>query len=515
MRRVVSVYLPHWSTDRLRRKTAKPPPDAAPLSPLVTAIPDHGRRIVAAVDDAARSLGIVPGMTITKARSFVPGLDVVDADPEADLLGLRGIALWAGQRYAPIVAPDPPDGLWLDVTGCAALFGNERALVKDLHRRLAAFGLSVQIAIADTAGCAHAVARHVPAGRPVSIEPGDHRKALGLLPIGALRLEANVVEALRKLGFERIEQLIGAPRAPLAKRFGRALYWRLDQALGHGPEPITPLFPEDVPHARRGFLEPIMTAEAFAHVIGDLTADLAEQLMRMGKGARRLDCYFHRVDGNAQAVRIGTAAPSRDARHLAKLLCARIETIDPGLGVEAMMLVASLVEPLRAHQGEELTSDIRAGPDLATLVDALANRFGQRRLYRATPKASAMPERSVALVPPLAAAGAGAWNGDLPRPCRMLASPEAIDVTAMLPDHPPAMFSWRGKRFRVTQADGPERLHGEWWRSNGGEAERPYAVRDYFQVETTSGGRYWIFRLGDGENPSTGPMRWFLHGAFA
>jgi protein ImuB len=519
MRRVVSVFLPHWSTDRLRRKTTKPPPETSAVEPgpslLVTAVPDHGRRVVAAVDQGARAVGIAVGMTITKARSFAPELEVVDADPDADLIGLRRIALWAGRRYAPIVSPDPPDGLWLDITGCASLFGNERALVKDLHRRLAGFGLSVQIAVADTAGCAHAVARHVPAGRPVTIEPGDHRKALALLPIASLRLEPGVIDALRKLGFDRIEQLIVAPRAPLAKRFGRTLYRRLDQALGQIPEPIDPLFPEELPRTRRGFLEPIMTADAFATVIGDLSRDLAEQLVRLGKGARRLDCYFHRVDGYPQAIRVGTAAPSRDPHHLAKLLCARIETIDPGLGVEVMTLVAPLVEPLSARQGEGLERVSRPGPDLAALVDALANRFGQRRLYRATPHASAMPERSVEIVPALGARAGAAWNDDLPRPCRMLASPEAIDVTAMLPDHPPAMFVWRGKRFRVAQADGPERLHGEWWRERGAEADRPYAVRDYFQVETVSGGRYWIFRLGDGESPATGPMRWFLHGAFA
>src|SRR3546814_14338903 len=106
-----------------------------------------------------------------------------------------------------MVAPDPPDGLWLDVTGCAALFGSERALVKDLHRRIAAFGLSLQIAVADTAGCAHAVARHVPAGRPVTVEPGAHRKTIGLLPIAAFRLPPADAEGLRKLGFEHIEQI--------------------------------------------------------------------------------------------------------------------------------------------------------------------------------------------------------------------------------------------------------------------------------------------------------------------
>ena len=314
---------------------------------MVAAIHDHGRRIVASVDRAARALGIVPGMPITKARSFAPGLEVVDAEPEADLEGLRRLALWAGQRYSPCVALDPPDGIWLDITGCAHLFDSERALLKDLHRRVAAFGLSVQIAVADTAGCAHAVARHVPAGRPVTIGPGEHRKAMALLPIASLRLDPDVVEGLRKLGLERVEQLVGEPRAPLAKRFGRTLHRRLDQALGFVPEPLEPIFPDQLPRCRRGFVEPIATADAFNTVIGDLASDIVGQLTRFGKSARRLDCYFHRVDGHAQAIRVGTATPSRDPKHLAKLLSAKVETIDPGLGIEAMTLVTPLVEPGR------------------------------------------------------------------------------------------------------------------------------------------------------------------------
>jgi protein ImuB len=531
MRRVVSVYLPHWSTDRLRRKTSTPPPDGAPSArpngttgsspvgsacqPLATTVPDHGRRVSASADRSARALGIVPGLTATQARAFAPELALIDADPAADLEALRRLALWAGQRYSPFVAPDPPDGLWLDITGCASLFGSETALLKDLHRRLSAFGLLVQIALADTAGCAHAVARYVPAGRPVEIAAGDHRKAIALLPIASLRIEPRVNDALRKLGFERVEQLIGEPRAPLARRFGRLLHRRLDQAMGFLPEPIEPIFPEHLPRARRGFMEPISTAEAFATVIADLTEDVVGQLVAHGKGARRLDCHFHRVDGHHQAIRVGTATPSRDPGHIAKLLSARIETIDPGLGIEAMTLLVSLAEPMVARQGEGLAGLTHAGPDLAALVDALANRFGHRRLYRTAPQASAMPERSVAITPALASSTDRIWNEDLPRPARLLDPPQPIEVVAMLPDHPPAMFVWRGRRLRVMQADGPERLHGEWWREGGAEAARPLSVRDYYQVETAEGRRYWLFRLGDGEDASTGSMRWFIHGAFA
>lgn len=518
MRRVVSLYLPSWPTDRLRRKSGVSRAEArepapAPDQPLCTALSDHGRKIIAAADASARALGIHPGMTVTKARSLAPELLVADAEPEGDAAALRRLALWCG-RYSPFVAPDPPDGVWIDITGCAALFGSERALLKDLHRRVARAGYAVQIAASDTPGCAHAVARHVPAGRPVTIETGGQRSAMALLPIASLRLEHQIVEGLRKLGFERVEQLIDTPRGPLARRFGRVLHRRLDQALGFAGEGIEPVFPPRLPRARRGLLEPIATAEAFARVIGDLVADLGGQLVAMGHGARRLDLYFHRVDGHHQAVRVGTAAPTRDTAHLAKLLGARIDQVEPGLGIEAMTLVAPLTELLGGRQPDLAKAGAREA-DLGALVDALANRFGPASLHRAAPRPGGMPERSVGHVPALIRHEGQRWADDLPRPGRLIDPPQQIQVTAMLPDHPPAMFVWGRKRYRVTQADGPERLHGEWWRETGHEASMPYSVRDYFQVEVEGGGRYWIFRLGDGERSATGPMRWFIHGAFA
>jgi protein ImuB len=250
-------------------------------------------------------------------------------------------------------------------------------------------------------------------------------------------------------------------------------------------------------------------------VIGDLVADLTRQLLTRGTGARRLDLLFERVDGHVQGVRVDTARPSRDQAHLAKLLTARIEEVEPGLGIEAMTLACPLVEPLAPSQTEGLASQSRQGRDLAALVDALANRFGRDCLYRAIPRESAMPEREVGAIEPLAPPVGAAWDDDLPRPARLLARPERIDVTALLPDHPPRLFVWRGQRHRVVRADGPERLHGEWWRESGTEADAPYTVRDYFEVETLEGGRYWLFRLGDGQHPATGPMQWFVHGAFA
>jgi protein ImuB len=221
-------------------------------------------------------------------------------------------------------------------------------------------------------------------------------------------------------------------------------------------------------------MEPIATPEAFAQVIGDLVADVVGQLTCIGKGARRLDCYFHRVDGHNQAIRIGTATASRDAGHLAKLLCAKIETVEPGLGIEAMTLVTPLADALAAQQDEALESP-RRGPNLASLVDALANRFGPRSLHRAAPHASSMPERSITTMPALAKNSGAQWDDDLLAPpacwidpsqstwspcCQTIPSPLRVASKALSGD--PRRWS--------------ERLHGEWWRESGNEADKALIV---------------------------------------
>lgn len=151
-----------------------------------------------------------------------------------------------------------------------------------------------------------------------------------------------------------------------------------------------------------------------------------------------------------------------------------------------------------------------AAPDISDLIDVLANRVGEHRVYRAEPVVTDVPERSVRRISALAPETGATWPTQWPRPPRLLAPPESIEIVALLPDHPPVSFTWRGIRRRVKRADGPERVFGEWWKR---DAEL-VAVRDYFRVEDEAGERFWIFRAGDGQDAATGSHRWFLHGVF-
>jgi protein ImuB len=279
--------------------------------------------------------------------------------------------------------------------------------------------------------------------------------------------------------------------------------------LGRLAEPITPVRPAELVEVHRAFAEPIGAVETIARHIAQLGARLCAALERRGLGARRLDLIFTLVDAGTVAIRVGVSRPSQDHRHLTRLLCERIETIDPGFGVEQMSLTATLAEPMARRQSvsalvREQTSDV------SDLVDALSNRLGAQRLYRVQPVESDVPERSVARIDPLAPDDGRDWTDPWPRPVRLLRSPERIETVALLPDHPPEAFTWRGVRRRVRRADGPERVFGEWWTRDA----ETRAVRDYFQVEVEAGGRYWIYRAGDGEDPDTGSQRWFLHGVF-
>lgn len=506
MTRVVSLFLPTLSTDRARRKSgeAAPPPEA----PLVLVGRDGRRRVVLGADAAARAAGLRVGMSVTKAQVLVPGLFIQDADPAGDVAALDRLGLWMLQRFAPIVAPDPPDGIVIDTTGADHLHGGEAAMLATLIDKLAAVGIRARGAIADTRGAAHGLARY--AVRPAFVsEPGAAAADVAPLPIAALRMSPELVDSLRVLGFERISDLLVQPRAPLTLRFGPELGRRIDQATGAIGEPIEPIRPPELIEVRRAFAEPIGAAETIARYIGRLVIQLCEALELKGLGARRVDLVCHRVDSRAQAVRIGTALPLRDAKRMTRLLSDKIETIDPGFGIEVMTLAATVAEPLAP---EQMVTNLveEPEPDVSELVDLLANRVGEQNLYRAAPVASDVPERSVRHIPALAPETGAEWPGHWPRPSRLLSHPEPIDTVALPPDHPPVSFTWRGVRRRVKRADGPERVFGEWWKRD----PELIAVRDYFRVEDDAGERYWVFRAGDGEDPLTGSQRWFLHGIF-
>jgi len=489
----------------LRRKLGPhaPPPEA----PLVMVGQSARRRVVTGANIAAQTLGIHVGLPATQAHALVPELIAHDAEPEEDIAGLGRLAIWALKRYVPIVAAEPPAGLMLDATGADHLHGGPEAMLADLLRRLTDIGIAARTAMAGSYGAAHALARYGGAERLV-VAAGGEAAAIGALPLCALRLDADTVASLNRLGFETIAELDATPRPPLALRFGSMVGKRLDQAHGRIAEPVDPIKAPELIDVIQRFAEPIAAPETLARYTTKLVGLLCDRLEEAGVGARKLDLQFHRVDARVQYIRAGTAKPTRDKSGLTRLLCDRIETIDPGYGIEIMILTAPSIEVLGLQTISSLGD--KPAPDIGALVDILGNRVGEERLYRIAAKPSDVPERSVTRVPAMAEPTELRWPLNWPRPTRLLGRPEPIETIALLPDHPPVQFTWRGVRRRVKRADGPERIYGEWVVS---DAEM-LGVRDYFLVEDETGARFWIFRNGDGEDEATGKQTWFMQGLF-
>src|SRR6516162_5249762 len=490
--RILSLWLGRLSTDRVARLWREAP------SPLVVFGKRGNLDLLLVVDAAAEQRGLAPGLALAQARAMHPTFTAVPEDQAADTRLLDAIADGC-QRYTPLVALDPPDGVLLDVGGCAHLFGGEENLRGDLLARMARLGFSARAA--STIGAASAMARFGDA-TTTGANHGE-RERLAPLPLAALRLPDEAVAALGRLGLKRIGDILDLPRSPLAARFGTDLLRQLDRALGREDEPLTPRLPVALYVAEKSFHEPIAREEDVLASVERLAARLETALAARGEGARRLELALFRTDGAVKRIAAGTSRPVRDPQAIRALFVERLaalgDELDPGFGFDLARLSVLNAEPCPDEQIGLGTREDQA--ELDRLVDRLSARLGRRRVARFVARDSHIPELAGAAV--LAQAMARAefgWDAFRrfradaqlsPRPLRLLAKPEPIvDVFALVPDGPPVRFRWRRALHEVVCAEGPERIEGAWWSEEGGPA------RDYFRVEDKAGLRFWLFRAG-------------------
>ncbi|WP_431282485.1 DUF6504 family protein [Humitalea sp. 24SJ18S-53] len=497
-RRFLALHLPDLATDRLRRAE----PDLPPGLPLATWASEGPRRALAAVDHAAAGLGLRAGQALADAQAIVPALILRPADPAGDARMLESLALWA-RRYTPLAAADQPDGLLLDMTGCAHLLGGEAPLLHDALARLRRAGFAVRGAVAGAAATAGALARGTCDG-PI-VASGAEASRVGPLPLGlALRLEPGLLLRLMRFGLRSVGDLLALPRAPLARRFGADLLHRLDAVTGQRREAIRPVQAPPGLVVARDFVEPIVTRPGIDAVLDRLLEALCIKLREAGRGARQVVLLAWRVDGMVQELAIGTGQPTRAPAHLRHLFRDRLERLEPGLGFERMALEARATDPMATGLQAALAIGGRRDDGAAQVLAQLLDRLRQRvRVQRVAPLASHWPEHMVAPLDPhdaMPAMPAG-WAASA-APVLLLRRPQPIEVVAPLPDGPPALLRWRGTAQRVLRAEGPRRLEPAWWRG-----PRLPPSRDYHQVELASGARLWVYRAG-----SPGAACWLLHG---
>jgi protein ImuB len=496
--RFASIWFPHLITDWvvIERPELK-------NTQFVLALPKHGRMVVTAASKLAQDNGIGVGMVVADARAVFPSLEVIEDKPHKAEALLNELAVWC-IRYTPVAAVDVPDGLVLDVTGCAHLWGGEQVYLNDIVHKLGNAGYVVNAAIGDTIGAAWAVARY---GKQVCIiEESRQFDAILPLPPAALRLEITVVERMHKLGLYQIRSFIHMPRTVLRRRFGQQLLDRIDQALGQAVEIIRPVQPLVPYQERLPCMEPIVTATGIAIALQRLLEMLCARLVKEGKGLRTSVFKGFRVDGEVVQIDIVTNRGSYHIAHLFKLFELKIATIEPALGIELFVLEAPVVEDVDAVQ--ETIWNFSGSTDnagLMELLDRLAGRTGIQVIQRYLPQEHHWPERSIKPAESLQEKPPTAWRTDRPRPVYLLPDPLPIEVAAPVPDYPPMLFRYNGYVHDIKRADGPERIEREWWLEAG-------LHRDYYCVEDQSGTRFWIFRLGHYDELRS---KWFIHGFFA
>ena len=509
------MWLPRLPTDRLKRLTKSAPDASRNDAPLVIAGRASNALFVQALNRSAQRLGLYPGQPLANARAMIENLSVVPADERADRVLLENIADWC-DRFTPLVAADPPDGLFLDITGVAHLFGGEAAMLDHVARKIAAQGFAVQVAIAGTSLAARALARH--ANRTIA-RPGEDKAAVTPLPIAALDCGEDRLRALKRAGLKTIAQVAERGRAELTARLGTHFLTRLHVMLGAEEKPIAPRRPLPDLSAEQHFAEPVVTQDIIAKSLHALAVSLGTILEREGQGLRQLEACFFRADGKVERIAVKTGAPLRDPDVMLRLINQRLDSLadplDPGFGFDLIRLQASLAE--KTHAAEtSFDADENARWQIRFLLDRLSARFGEQRVQRFVAQDTHIPEARGVAVPAQERDFTGTWirkrqaNDPPLRPLRLLERAEEISfVTASVPDGPPARFRWRQAQFDVARAEGPERIAMEWWKDSN-----PRPTRDYFRVETKDGQRFWLYR--DGLFRELGlAARWYLQGIFA
>ncbi len=556
-RRILSLWFPHLSTERLLRQRLgrswrSHPRQGRP--PLVVSRQENNTQRIAALDEEAQRLRLKPGMGIADARAMYPAIEVVAEDPAADRRLLEALADWC-DRYTPLVALDGTDGLFLDVTGCAHLFGGEEALLDGMLASFFEQGFRTRAALGPTPGAAWAAARFSLPGK--ILQQGEERSFLESLPLFVLRLGPETIASLESVGLRTVGSILAAPRAPLARRFGAMLLLRLDQALGEVEEAVSPRLPVPALSVERHLAEPIGLLEDIERLVPMLARSLKRDLERRGEGSRLFELLLFRVDGAVSRISARASLPLREPVLIGRLFHERLAALgaalEPGYGFDLVRLSAFETAALDTLQADLDGKAAVAGEDVALFSDRVRARLGRTAMLTPLLVESHLPERAASFVPadgePPAkkAPSAPRKNVDFSpsrrapeRPLRLLSRPEPIDVPVTeVPEGPPLNFRWRRAMHRVARAEGPERVAPEWWLHGKPEvkadesekdeeereakrekaereavaAETARMTRDYFRVEDTDGHRFWIYR--EGLYRKDAAPRWYLQGVSA
>lgn len=531
MKRFLSLYLPHWSTDLWwrRRRGALWHKSARPPLVLTHAIRHEATVMRVSPEGVAR--GVREGMSLSLAQAMVPTLTHAPLDTVPDIRFLLRAGESLQQRIAPLVALDGEilrahrtdtlatisplaHGLAINLSGTDRLFpsGYDAALksLEPFYRH----GISARAVVAPTYGAAWALTRYgITSTDTYTIHVvTDLRSEVRDLPVAALRLDQETCQLLSEVGITSIGQLLALPRHQLGSRCGVATLLRIEHLLGEREEILPTLTPPTTIGSERRYETPLTTHSQMVQSIVRILETVLAKLHAVRRTARAFRITLHyrtlieRVR-NTITKEVALLSAGRDVRKLASLLTPLIEKlVFPG-EVEKISIVA--VDPYRTEARQSgITNDQSRIPDeerYEELLATLAVRVGYERTRHPTFADEHLPEKESTTT------AATTLPSPLPtplmapaeRPHHLLSPPQPIEVVALLPDHPPAALTWNGKRYRLSVGYGPERIERSWWEP-GTEEE----TRDYFRVQDEGGRWLWIYRHHD-------RGQWFVHGTWS
>ena len=501
-KRVMSLWFPRLPLDLLARRG-----DGRLEGPFaITQVLKNAPRLTHLTEGAVKA-GARTGQSLADARAMCPELLTQAVNLEAQELLLRALWRWS-DRLSPWAALDAPDGLFLDMTGCAHLFGGETPMAEFARDALADMHVNVRIGMADTKRAAWALSRF--SGREIALAlPGATAQAIADLPLRALRIKASTETDLRRTGLTKIGDIRGRKSADLARRFGLELTQQLSRALGYEPDPVSPEAADPVYAARMTLPDPIGRIEDVCEVLRRLSVSVCGRLEKALIGARRFDLTVHCVDTGPHLISVGFARPCHHIDAVLQQFRRPLDDLKIEYGADRFRLVACHLEPIRVRQQILGGEAQKQAEDFDQLISTLGNRLGFDRVRRFLPQDQHIPEREFCSVEAVSPAQ-GSWSDGAPlaprpRPLRLFKRPERL--RSLIPGRPPPKFEWRGQAYDIVSTEGPERLAPPWWITDRTISPR---LRDYWQTKTESGEQLWLMTYPGGEHPD-----WFVAGMFA
>ncbi len=493
--------------------------------PQIALVDEHR---ISAANAAAQAQGVKPGLKRATALALAPRITLGQADPARDAEALLPVA-HAALAFTPQVSlqsPNEPgaaaDTVLLEVQASLRYFGGLDALLARLQQALAPLGHALRIAVAATAQGAAVLARVDPPPRCRDL--AATRAALAHAPVWLLGPGREHWEALQGMGLRTIGDLLGLPRAGLARRFGEVLLAEIDAAFGRRADPRVPIVAARLFESRLELFARADSSEQVLHGAALLLARLVLWLAAQHAFVRRFRLLMHHETRwqqgdrtpQATALEIALAEPSRDSAHLLVLLRERLARLQlPAPTLELALQAEDIVK--RAAPNSELFPTRQSEDEgLTRLIERLQARLGADQVQRLGAVDDHRPERASSLQ----RVEAGARPGRAAQRGVRLSAPGARREAAALAASPrpvwiePVCAPLAERRSRplldgrpLSLLSGPERIEAGWW--DAGLAER-----DYFIAEATDGALVWIYRARLPLSADARESGWFLHGRF-